>query len=275
MTQTLQDQVRTALAARAAQLPDGAAQRITHHDYRPRTRSWRPQIAIGAVVAAGAAAAAIAVVDLGAGTPEAFAGWKASPTPAAAGQVSSAEAACQQRLAAAPAPPGGAQAALGDLTPVLTDTRGPFTFVVLANANASATCINGPSFTSASESGSPTPVTVPAGKIELMARTAEGDGQSYSFADGHTGAGVTGVTLVLADGTKVQTTVDNGWFVAWWPGTSNVTSAEVTTAAGTATQPINEPAVPPCPAGATCGSASGGGRAGGSQFGLTAAPSQH
>ena len=41
--------------------------------------------------------------------------------------------------------------------------------------------------------------------------------------------GVSAVTLVLDDGTKVQATVDNGWFVAWWPNAGQPKSAELTT----------------------------------------------
>ena len=33
-------------------------------------------------------------------------------------------------------------------------------------------------------------------------------------------------------------TVADGWFVAWWPGSGSVTSAQVTTAAGTTTEPL-------------------------------------
>ena len=35
---------------------------------------------------------------------------------------------------------------------------------------------------------------------------------------GRVGTDVTGVTLVLGDGTSVQATVTNGWYAAWWPG---------------------------------------------------------
>ncbi len=65
------------------------------------------------------------------------------------------------------------------------------------------------------------------------------DGAAYSFADGHAGDGVSAVTLILDDGTNVQATVANGWFVAWWPSAQNVKSAELTTPAGTTTQPAS------------------------------------
>ena len=60
--------------------------------------------------------------------------------------MTSAEAACRQRLSALPTPGSGAPAP--GLLPVLTDTRGPFTFVIFASADANASCISEPSFTS-------------------------------------------------------------------------------------------------------------------------------
>jgi hypothetical protein len=147
---------------------------------------------------------------------------------------------------------------------VLTDTRGPFTFVIFASAHGSASCITGPSFTSLSGTESTRPQTVPAGQVVLMSSHATNRaGQAYSFAEGHTGAGVTGATLILDDGTHLQATLSNGWFVAWWPGNHNVTSVEVATGTKTTTQTITTPAVPPCPAGAVCASASGSGGSGG------------
>jgi hypothetical protein len=62
------------------------------------------------------------------------------------------------------------------------------------------------------------------------------DGQAYSFAEGRTGAGVTGATLVLGDGTRVEATTANGWFVAWWPGSAEVSSTVVSTSHGSVTE---------------------------------------
>jgi hypothetical protein len=93
-------------------------------------------------------------------------------------------------------------------------------------------------------------------------------GGAYSLAEGRTGADVTGVTLTLDDGSTVQATVGNGWFVAWWPGSHVVKSAELATSSGTTTQTFDNPPVPSRPAGAdgmsnssSMGS-SGGGRTG-------------
>jgi len=124
----------------------------------------------------------------------------------------------------------------------LADTRGPFTFAVYGDEESSATCIKGPSFMSVSGSGSSQPITVPDGQVDLSsAHQGDRDGQAFSFADGRTGTGVTGVTLVLDDGTSVQATVGDGWYLAWWPSSHAVTSAQITTATGTSTQTFSAP----------------------------------
>ena len=95
----------------------------------------------GAVVTAGTV---ISVVVLGAAQP-AFAGWSASPTAATGTQASSADAACQAKLAANP-PPNGPTVGSG-WTAVTTDVRGPFTVVIFQDGTSAATCFTGPSFT--------------------------------------------------------------------------------------------------------------------------------
>ena len=55
---------------------------------------------------------------------------------------------------------------------------------------------------------------------------------------GVVGHGVTGVTFVLQDGTHVQATVRDGWYLAWWPGSAKLDATDpvaikVTTSAGT------------------------------------------
>ncbi len=91
------------------------------------------------------------------------------------------------------------------------------------------------------------PVRVPAGKVLLASshRTTRA-GQAYSFAEGHTGSGVTAVKLVLDDGTPMQATVDNDWFVAWWPSAHEVKTAEVTTPTGVTTQTFDLRHESPC-----------------------------
>jgi len=68
--------------------------------------------------------------------------------------------------------------------------------------------------------------------------TTTSDGP-YTFIDGRVANGVTGVTLALDDGQSIVPMVADGWFVAWWPGdTADATSAQVTNASGTKSEPF-------------------------------------
>jgi hypothetical protein len=236
MIDQLESDLRAALRDRAAKVPAASSARLTHLDYRPRTRALRPPVAIGALAgAAGTAGAIAAVITLGAGATNAFAGWSRVPTAPAPMQIATAGVSCK------------AQPQTGGLPLKLADTRGPFTFMVYADSNASAVCISGPTFTSVSGTRSSLPITVPDGKVQLSAaHMTNRDGQAYSFADGHTGADVTGVTLILDDGTSVQATVGGGWFVAWWPSPHSVKSAELATPSGVKTQTFDLSGQSPC-----------------------------
>ena len=194
----------------------------------------------------GVAALAVAVAGLvlgitGGGPPNAFAGWSATPTPPVSGQLQAAESACGSypRLG------------LGSLTPTVADTRGPFSLLLYSgvpNSTIGSTilCITGlpgrPSGGgSVSGVGAPQAVPVASGVLK-----PEGDSVSYAAGQaqyhvlvGQVGAGVTAATLVLDDGSSVETTITNGWFAAWWPGGQGVRSATITTTSGTTTEPLN------------------------------------
>jgi hypothetical protein len=219
-------------------------------------------VAAGVLTTAAAAAAVVALIDLGPQAPAAFAGWSATPTPASPAQVAGAQGECAKQLARTPGitarqrssvplpPPPPDWSKLSRTTPVLTDTRGPFTFVVFDSAQAHASCISGPGFTATSlQSSTQARVSVSPGKIApaFLAHTAHA-GDAYTFVEGHAGAGVTAATLILSDGSRVQTTLQNGWLVAWWPGAAQLTSARVSTAAGTTTQALGSKALYGCPA---------------------------
>jgi hypothetical protein len=248
MTEQLETKLRAALRERAAQIPTASIARLTHLDYHPRTRRLRPPVAIGALAtAAGTAGAVAVVISLSAGASNAFAGWTPTPTRPAPDQLAAASADCQT------------QSPVAGLPLKLADTRGPFTFAVYADANSSATCIKGPTFTSVSSNTTSAPIDVPVGHIFLSSSHATNSGGAYSFADGRTGAGVNAVTLILDDGTNVQATVANGWFVAWWPGVHDVKSADITTPAGTTNQTFDLGHASPCGAVPCAGGASGSG----------------
>lgn len=257
MNEQLESDLRASLRARAARVPDASIVRLSHVDYNPRTRRLRPPVAIGAIAStAGAAGALAAIFSLGAGASNAFAGWTPRPTPPAPGQLVAARASCE-----------AARSPVAGLPLRLADTRGPFTFALYGDDRSTATCIKGPSFNAVEVGQSSSPVVVPAGKIVLSSsHSSERRGQAYSFAYGRAGAGVTGVTMVLADGTDVQATTKNGWFVAWWPGGHEPKSAEITTATGTTTQALDLPSLPP-------GSGTAGAGSGRSSFGVRSSSS--
>jgi hypothetical protein len=220
----LETELRATLRERAADVPPAAVSRLRHADYRPRTHRLQPRIAVGGgVLTAGAATAAILSLTSGAST--AFAGWSAQPTKPSAAQLATVEQACQQQIP------------IKGLPLALSDTRGPFTFRIYANATQMADCTVGPSFTHSSGFSSDGPLAPPAGRVKLGgAQVTLPNGNSYSFAQGSVGDGVTGVTLNLSDGTTVTATVQNGWYVAWWPGSAELSSADVQTASGTHSQ---------------------------------------
>jgi hypothetical protein len=98
-------------------------------------------------------------------------------------------------------------------------------------------CTMGPSFSNASGWNTSPAVTVPAGELYLWAEhTTTDSDQAYGFLIARAGNGVSAAKLTLEDGTEVTATVRNGWAVAWWPGSHQATSAQLTTASGTQTQ---------------------------------------
>jgi uncharacterized membrane protein YgcG len=261
MTDQLEAHVRAALRERAAQVPTASVARLTHLDYHPRTRRLRPPLAIGALTTAAGAGTVAVIVSLTAGASSAFAGWTPTPTPPSPGQLANAQASCQ-----------GGQSPISGLPLKLADTRGPFTFSVYASDTSSATCIKGPSFTAVSASMASIAANPPADQIMLSSEHQTNHGQAFSFAEGRTAAGVSGVTITLDDGTNVQATVGGGWFVAWWPGAREIKSAELATPTGAVTQTFNLSPEIPCRNDPRCSSTSnavGGGGSGGSGVAVT------
>ncbi|MGA2008966.1 MAG: hypothetical protein ABSH51_00320 [Solirubrobacteraceae bacterium] len=243
MSDRLHQNLRATLARRAAEVDPAASARLRAIDYHPRRHRVPALPALGALGASGAAAAAIAVVMLGSSAAPAFAGWSPIPTAPATGQLAAAEQACGANLGA----------------PVLTDTRGPFTAAIYADATSSHTCLQGDSMSISSSDSGAGEADVPAGHVQMFGSGLQNSaGQALTLVDGRIGAGVTSVTIDRSDGSSVQATVSGGWYLAWWPGTTPATTAQVTTSAGTAAQTF--PATPqgpgraPCPAGAHCSS---------------------
>jgi hypothetical protein len=266
MTDQLETDLRSVFAAQATEIPtDAAVQRLRGVDFRPRGPRLRTGIALGGAVGglAGISAVAVSLVGLGAGSPPAFASWSATPTTAPASQTAAAEAACIARIPtpsslakaeadATNAGPNSPAKSLQSTAPaewhtVLADTRGSYTMLILeATPEGRASCLansSGPAILAVGPSGSQAASPPPAGQVEVFSYGTENTpaGQTYSQIEGHVGAGVTGVSMTLQDGTNVTATVANGWYLAWWPGTDRAVAEEVTTAAGTSTQQLSNP----------------------------------
>ncbi len=238
----LERDLREALADRAARITPEASARLRAVDYHPRSRRLPPRRVLGALGLSGAAAAAGAAILLGSSAAPAFAGWTASPTAPLPGQLAAALQHC------------GTDAG----TPVLTDTRGPYTASIYANGS---TCVEGNGIEISASRGRGATSTIPAGTVELNgAGESDSDGHALTMVDGPIGAGVTGVTITRSNGSSIQATVQNGWYLAWWPGIERAVTAHVATASRTSTQsfPIGpgRPS-PACPAGAHCASGYG------------------
>jgi hypothetical protein len=241
MSDLLEHDLREAFSERAALITPDASARLRALDYHPRSRRLPSWPAMGTLGLSGAAAAAAAAIILGSSAAPAFAGWTANPTAPVPGQLATAEQQC------------GAGAG----TPVLTDTRGPYTASIYSDGS---TCVQGNGIQISSSGGGATS-SIPAGRIELNGTgQSDSDGHALTMVDGPIGAGVTGVTITRSDGSSVQATVKNGWYLAWWPGTARAVTAQVSSANTTSTQSFPtapDRPTPPCPAGSHCASGYG------------------
>lgn len=277
MTETqFEKDLKEAFSSHAARMPADATERLRRFDYRPRTGHVPPRLTGGVVAALTVTAGAtIAVVTIG-GSPPAFAGW--SPTPARATETAASPGSgCQAQVASLRVLPGAGAATTW--TVVATDVRGPFTLTVYADGSGSgsASCFTGPSFSivsrtaggaqgaAASVSGSSSgagrgqssgSVMVGGdgtGGVEHLSvgHFASSSQGAYTVVEGQIEPGVTGVTLNRTSGEAVVASTGDGWFAAWWPGSEGVTSAQIETAAGEATEPLTTPSTPSPPAAGT------------------------
>lgn len=262
MIDLLESELREAFAQRAEDIPTDAFARLRQADYRPRSPIQHTALALGgAAAAAGVAGIAVSLIGFGAGAQRAFAGWTPSPTAPASGQTTTAEASCKAHMAT-PAElerarrdasgghsaPGEWPTSSGEWRTVLTDTRGPYTIVLLANTGGVARCLTGPGFPgpaiSESEgSASSQSATMPAGQIGRLSYgfSRAVDEQPYSDTIGRVGSGASSVTFLLSDGSHVAASIENGWFLAWWPGSQTTVAAEVSTPEGIHTQQLDDP----------------------------------
>lgn len=249
MTQ-LETDLRAAFYERAARVH--ASPGLLATDYHPRTRPMPPRLAIGGGLATATGVLA-AILSLAGGATNAFAGWTARPTAPTRAQRAATNDYCANNV-----PDPG-------LPLQLMDARGPFTMAVYSDGSSDDFCTDGPSFQNASGWSTSPAVSVAPGQLYLWDdHTATSNGQPYGIMFAQAAGNVTAANITLNDGTQVTATVQNGWAVAWWPGTQHVASAKLTTHTGTDTQTFSPY---PCDlhkcAGGPHGGAPGGGPDGG------------
>ncbi len=209
MSDLLEEDLRGALAERASLTTPEASARLRAVDYRPRSRSLTSWPALGGLGVTTAGVAAALAILLGSSAAPAFAGWTANPTAPQHGQLTAAQQDC------------GASSG----SPVLTDTRGPYTASIYSDGS---TCVEGNGITISSSGHGGSTSSIPAGTIDLNgAGESDSDGNALTMVYGQIGAGVIAATIARDDGTSVQATVQNGWYLAWWPGTERAVTAQV------------------------------------------------
>ncbi|HEY2654388.1 MAG TPA: hypothetical protein VGI55_01275 [Solirubrobacteraceae bacterium] len=249
MPDQLEQSLREALSHRATQVDPDSVVRLSAIDYRPRRRRFGTLPAVGALGATAVAATIAGIVALGSSAAPAFAGWQSTPTTPVPGQLAQAQQVCGQNLG----------------SPAVTDSRGPYTASIYADSTSDDICLSGNGVSMSSRSTSSAPASVPAGHVDFGgAGVRDSAGNRLTLTYGRAAPDVTAVTIELSDGSSVQATVANGWYLAWWPGAPTATNAEITTASGTNTVAYPPPpSLPACPPGARCsGSYSSGGRPG-------------
>ena len=281
MKTTLEEELITALSARAAALPTDVSEKLRAIDYHPRQHRRAAPVALGATAVGAAAAGTALVVALGGAAP-AYAGWSAAPSAASSSPSSQVGQSC---LGALPFDqPAGGDLGSGAWQPLLTDVRGPFTVALYQNNGAYMGCFTSSSFTQVTQvssadgtsngvlkvsgSGSGSGSSPSQGRSTVtVSGTSSGDLQNvvqshlstadgpYTLVDGRVASGVTGVTLVLDNGQDVVATVADGWLLAWWPSDVAATSSQVTNASGITSETLlsstKGPPSPPAPGSCT------------------------
>jgi hypothetical protein len=209
--------------------------RVARSGSRTRTdRITRPVLIAVTACAAGAAALGIALST--SGSPGAFAAWTARTTVPPAARLAAATSDCEalEKRAIDLVPNvsrGEAAISLGAWR--LTDSRGPFEMLVYIGSSSDSVCLW--------DSGGVLSVTGGGGTLPAPTDRSVGiptigfarhRGSPVTYAYGKVGSEASAVTLTLTDGKRVQATVQNGLYAAWWPAQTDVASATVKSSSG-------------------------------------------
>jgi hypothetical protein len=233
-----------------------------------RIRFGRLWTAIGASGTLLAAAITAAVLLLSSGAPPAYAGYSSAPAQPSRAALSAATKSCDVLAAG--------YSAIADGTfahrPVLAEQRGVYVAAVEVRGGRVYSCLTSGSNgmrdigTFGRLQGEPAPQHISAPYwLQAGAGSLTGPGPSplrqvlnnetpaerkafhdrslgagYGlYALGRVGNGVSSITFSFADEEAVSATVENGWYFAWWPWTSDATSVTVGTRSGAVTSPLH------------------------------------
>jgi hypothetical protein len=247
MTDTLEQELRLALAEKAAAFPAGAHERLEQIDYGPKNARLRRRTAFGLAGLATVAAIAVVIALLSSSTPAlrqpastghavvpaAFVGWTPAPSKATAKRIAVYAKRCRW-----------AASYRSQLkAPLIADIRGPYTALLFVDEreNYQRFCLYGPhvGLQGAGTLAAP-PVfeSAPIGPRGIEDNHMGGscdpaDGRAVTQMHGPVGAEVIGATFVFANGAKVDATVRKGYYFAWWPWSDSPKSITVYTTSGT------------------------------------------
>lgn len=185
----------------------------------PARRGWRGLVLVP--VAAGVVALALiagSVVIQGIGSDNAaYASWTGTPKPVTGDSLEAVASACQDQVDSYFADPDKARLVLaerrGDHVALLYRTDNPDMAASCLARNLEGSTRVSNIQTGAGGSSGPAPKAPPKG----FTQGAIGEYSEYSITDGAVGDEVTGVTIHAGD-LKVEASVQNGRYAAWWPG---------------------------------------------------------
>jgi hypothetical protein len=240
----VEQHLRDALADRAEAFPYAkATDRLSRIDYKPRYGRRLSPRALGAVSISGAAviAAVVSVIlAVGGSSPAAY-GWTPKPKVLTTAQLQAVTRALRLKARASGCSgPGGSV--------VLADVRGPYTYTLYVTPNVLLTvCLNGVPGSSGAVSTSHVPATRTRNVLNTYGTINPHPGviSPYRFVEtGQAGADVRSVTVLLSTGTKVQATLEHGWYLVWWPAKEGYSKQLIITTRTSATAGSNTYEIP-------------------------------
>lgn len=185
---------------------------------RPPIGRWIASLALVAIVLVAA------VVVLRPTSP--LANWTSEPTVPGAELAESTVDACRE-WAARRRPAAPEMEAMAELPVVAQEQRGPVSVALFADeeGRAASVCsiipvVGKPAYVELSGAVDISPEDLGRISVWVAASGANWDYGSRWEVTGRVAADVHEVTIVLRDGQRVTATIDDGWFLAWWPSHS-------------------------------------------------------